>query len=190
MSNPEFMVIVDGKNLDTLTATQAAEALAPELAALGYVIKKPDVTTDPIKEPPAEVKPQPSVAQLDHQFVGTQKDTGNPMFLVQFSGQQRLLEDHSGGRLEKFSVCGGEIAINLQPGVRLPSIPWTQGWGFNTPPDFVCPPDYIEGWFLDKNGKPDRKFFAWKYYQEPTQPESTTSDVTPVILSHHEPFGR
>jgi hypothetical protein len=152
---------------------------------------KPVPVDPPVVAPPVVTpKPQPSVAQLEHLFVGTQKTTGSPMFLIIFSdGKTRLIEDHSEGRFEKFSVCGGEIAIDLLPNVDLSGIPWTEGWGFNTPPDFVCPDDYKEGYFLDEKGKPERKFFAWKHYQEPEQSTETKTPLHLTIVADYEPKG-
>jgi hypothetical protein len=184
----EFVVLVDGK-LDTLTPESAAQQLAPELEKLGYTVKKPDATTDPIKVPPVETIVEPSVQRMDFVFVGTQKTTGNPMYLVQFPDQVRLLEDHSGGQRVKFSVCGFEIGINLVPGVKLPSGPWTQNWGFNTPADFVCPADYTAGNFPAQPGQTGRSYFVWKYYQEPAQADAG-NDVILTILGHYALSGR
>jgi hypothetical protein len=121
---------------------------------------------------------------MEHSFIGTQKNTGNPMFLIKFPDQVRLVEDHSDGRLEKISVCGFDIAIDLLPGVPKPTGPEAQGWGFNTPPDFVSPPDYVEGAFPVAKG--GRKFFTWKYYQEPEQATEVETPLHLTIVADYE----
>jgi hypothetical protein len=185
MEKPRVVVINPDDSLGKFMTGEAFVATYfPEL------LRDEQPTTGPVKQPdPVEPAPTPSVAGLGRTYLGTQTTTGNPVYLVRFPDALRVVEDHSGGKLEKFSVCGFEIAINLAPGVSRPSGPSTQGWGFNTPADFVCPADYTLGYFPGKNG---RKFFAWKHYTdpaptpvEPTQPEPAptepvTTDVTPA----------
>jgi|GEM_PF-5904900 len=193
MEKPRVVVINPDDSLGKFMTGEAFVATYfPEL------LRQDQPNTNPVKQPdPVAAEPDPatartpSVAGLARRYLGTQTKTGNPMCLVYFGvSVARLVEDHSGGRLEKFSVCGFEIAINLAAGVSRPTGPFTQDWGFNTPADFVCPADYTEGYFPGKNG---RKFFVWKHYiesaptpvVEPTQPEPAptepvTTDVTPA----------
>jgi hypothetical protein len=74
-------------------------------------------------------------------------------------------------RLEKFGVCGFDFPIDLLPGVEQPKGPSTGNYGMNTPADFVCPPDFVEGnWPGGDDGKPGRKFFVWKQSKLNTEP--------------------
>jgi hypothetical protein len=182
----QFMVLVDGRQLDTLTAEQAAQALSPELAKMGYITKKPDdVTTGPIKEPPVVV----ALFGNPRTQVGTFADKGRQLPVCLGTGIDYLLLIVSqDSEPDAFMPCGFDLPYDIIPGTIRATGQETKGYGLNPPASFVRPDGYQLCYFED-----GAKFYRRSNLpdQEPPKRDAATNDddVTPEITGHYEPSG-